>query len=135
MRLASLGGVFDETVFSSFAEYAGAIHKRLGEGMVFDLREKKSIFLLIVFTFAAWLGMMGMLLLSEKAPAGTVLRDNALQLVACDPYSTIIDRVKASVVTLTATGRGPRAAVPGWIPRRSVKSCTWPCFTAGRRNA
>jgi len=80
---------------------------------MFDLRKKKNLLFLMVAMFGLWVGMMAMLFFSEGPTAGAALIDNALELVACDPYSTIIDRVKASVVTIRAAGRGPRGTTPG----------------------
>ena len=83
---------------------------------MFDLKGKKGLLVLVTLTFLAWVGMMGMLFATQPSPPEAVALDNAFQLVSCDPYSTVIEKVKASVVTLTATGRGPQAAGPDTAP-------------------
>ncbi len=81
---------------------------------MFNMTKKKALFLLIVGVFIVWAAMMGVLLFSEPTAAGSaILFDNAAQLVACTPYSTIIEGVRASVVTLTAFSKGPRGGTPG----------------------
>jgi len=76
--------------------------------VVFDLRETKNIWVLTVAVFGMWVGVMGMLFFADAPATSAVVLGSAAQLVACDPYSTIIEGVKASVVTLTASGKGPR---------------------------
>jgi len=99
---------------------------------MFDVTKKRELFLLMVAVFVIWAAVMGVLLFSEPAGRGTILFDNAAQLVACTPYSTIIEGVKASVVTLTASGKGPRSGLAGVAQRNMSFDIPWSAETNNR---
>lgn len=92
---------------------------------MFNMTKKKTLFLLIVGVFVIWAAMMGVLLFSEPTAGSTILFDNAARLVACTPYSTIINGVKASVVTLTGSGKGPRGGLPGMAQSNMSFDVPW----------
>ncbi|MFC1734927.1 trypsin-like peptidase domain-containing protein [Candidatus Hydrogenedentota bacterium] len=99
---------------------------------MFELRKKKTMLLALAAVSVAWVGMMGMLFLSDAPIAGTALIDSAFQLVSCDPYYTIIEGVKASVVTITASGKGPRSGAPDTSPSNMNLDIPWNAQTDTR---
>ena len=100
---------------------------------MFDIRNKKTLFFLMAAVFVIWAAVMGSLFFSESTDRNTIIFDEAAQLVACTPYSTIIDGVKASVVTLTASTRGgSRGGLPGMAQSNMNFDMPWNAETDSR---
>ena len=77
---------------------------------MFDLENKKTLLLAVLGMFFLWLGIMGMLFVYETPEVDAIFLGSAARLTSCTPYSTILDGVKASVVTVSVSSTGPRRA-------------------------
>jgi len=99
---------------------------------MFNITKKRYLVSLAVAFFMIWAAVMGVLLFSEPSDSGAILFDNAAQLVACTPYSTIIEGVKASVVTLTAAGKGSRGGLAGMAQSNMSFDVPWNAETNSR---
>ena len=75
---------------------------------MFDTMIKRVLLSLI----AMWIALLAFKTLNKGDDSSGTPAAGAAQLVSCEPYSSILDTVKASVVTITASARGPRGGVP-----------------------
>ena len=90
-----------------------------------DQSVRKVLYLLAVAVFGAWVALVAATFAREAAASGTVFSSDAVRFVSCTPYSSVIDAVKASVVTVTASDGGSPGAAPKMAMGRMNFDAPW----------